>query len=504
MVFELNRDGKKSGDNSTANQADKVKQNVDDQQDPHDQHNRLLVAFIGDIGSADKFRQKDKNKSEKNKVKDEPSISADAVYPGFKLEYSLFNKHKTELQKPSEFASNQEYSSYDVQFKRLSDIISARITDAGRQKNFRDSLKDFEDKAMKEGLGKDEVARTFSQVSRLLEAPADGPITRDGYVTLAEQVIKNVKDSLDIDQGRHNTCQTTQLQCLMCECDPSYKAKTVADVAICGGVLTESGVLAKIDDHSLLPDREANEIYTFSGDRNYASQLFQVGAINAYQQSQKLYREIGPDPFYGTPFDRGPNAGAPFYQNKYTPQGSIRYLNGPLARSEDGSERILEQIVRIDHGSAKPIGDENEYVKFSPDILSGDLNKMYEELTGKHRDNFMLAYAKSEAGPGVVTFNSEDGLRRQLERLGPGCPRLIVHIHTGNHPFCDIQQGQRGWHAIGAVRYNPETRRVYVDNSWGSGGDFLKEGIDLDTFYRLTRNPVENRMEDRKANKHKR
>jgi hypothetical protein len=442
-------------------------------------HEHLLVAF-NDAGP---------NKKSTQTAPDESPLALG--WGGDVITYNWANAHKGQLESPSEAMASSDNSSYDKQSAGLNEVLSKKVADPDARESFKKYMGEFEDKAAQEHLGKDEVARTYAQLSRILEADTSGPINQGRLLQLSRQILRHAADPTGVAQGEHQTCQTTQLECLLYETDPSAVAKTIADVVTSGRVATESGKPVVIDDRSLAPDKESAADWVFDGTRDYASQLFQVGAINAFWQGSKYY--------YGYHSETMTSNLGIFtiegFQKLDVKPGAVRYLNRSQPYRTNKGGNIYEELIKSDKvkGTVDMLLDAKDSVVDSPELGGSDLNRMYSELTGKQIPDFV--YGHSGRTDCHQTFRNEEQLRNLLQKRANG-PRMIFDIYTGNEPLLSrenqiVAEGGRkptnGWHAVGVTAYYPETDEVQLDNTWDRNNPILgDEKMKVHDFYQLT------------------
>lgn len=155
-------------------------------------------------------------------------------------------------------------------------------------------METFEKRAKERNMPAAEVAETYKQMNRLLDAQtgAVGPHERQ---LAAKSFMSHAADPTNIDQGQHNTCNVTSLAERTMTRTPSKMAEVVASAAIDGKWTAADGKQISLKPESLQPGKEES---TFppakDGDRTYASQLMNTVNVNDVTQ-----RRVPPE-FYSS------------------------------------------------------------------------------------------------------------------------------------------------------------------------------------------------------------
>lgn len=348
---------------------------------------------------------------------------------------------------------------------------SSDISDKEKNEMIRD-MKGFESRAARDGLSKSEVLGVYSNVSRLLEAKGNQPLTRENRVVLAEQVLDQAAHPMSIDQGYHMTCNVTTIECRTYAKYPSSAAKLVTDVALTGVFETRNprDNDVRLDRESLRPDREAQLNPPRDGSRSYASQIFQLTAANIAWQRRS--------------FDPNGNTVA---------RGDLKYVQVSPINREDTGER-----VRNANGETIRIKDEDGKVSkiTDPSLDAGALVSINKEITRRDEENFIIQNHAAGGEPFVAGIGSENDLAEVLVKEKAQYP-LIVVVHTYHDPFWKDSGGgvkggaggeQGGWHVVNVTGYNAQTGDVTVSNQWGDRTD---KKVSLSTLYKATMPPPE-------------
>jgi hypothetical protein len=293
----------------------------------------------------------------------------------------------------------------------------------------------FEARAQERGMDPAKVAETYRATNRMLDGGANSKIPQDGRNLLAQQLMSHAATPTSIDQGNHNTCSVASLEANVFAKEPDKAANLLADVALTGRFKSPvDGKSLTVPPGSLKPDHEAANRTPIDGQRDFASQIFQVTAINLlYQQQHTL------------PWT---------YEQEHVPAGD--------RRTGDKGER--DRLFGIWTG--KEFGG----------LTDSQEKIIHERITGKKDPDLHLQ-----------RFNSPQELGRELERLQrEGKLPAQVGIHTANPP---LNRVPGGWHAVGVTGYDPTTQTVKLDNQWGSNQDHLTQGIKLEQFHQMQMNP---------------
>jgi hypothetical protein len=268
-----------------------------------------------------------------------------------------------------------------------------------------------------------------------------------------------------VDQGQHKTCTVGTMETRLYARSPSAVAKVVADVATTGSFVTASGVRVSMVENQLIPDQEARSHR--DSQRSYASQIFQLTAVNAKYAVQNARGELG---------------------------GKVRYEQvEPVkgANPPDTGERL------VDYSTNPP-----RVVHRGPNLSVKELPEMTYEITGRRQRDMVLMHSQNAGWfDGTRKVASVQDLSNELSaaKLEGRFP-LILRVHTQNEPFfSDSGAGKAGgsgqWHAVTVTDYDEATGRVSVDNQWGSKKDhFGWNGIPVHQLYAATKKPGQQRL----------
>lgn len=307
---------------------------------------------------------------------------------------------------------------------------------------FQNNLSTFRARATAQGLPESSVAETLLHISRVLDPvrlvdPARKQVNGEMSIT-ALGMMRNAADPTAIDQGGHNTCNVNTVECRLYSREPQVAVKVVADVAITGEFRTADNTVVR--PRTLTPDGEAKAYPTPDGWRNYASQIFQVTAINIHWNRK----------------DTLPGG-------KFAGLGNIHYCQGGPGEPSEyllNTSKTPPEIHKFDTIDAN-----------HPWLDVQQMSEINEQMTGRPSENFSIgrAFSASES-KGCIKVSSLDEFKERLSILatGRGFP-IIVEVDAAKKP---MGSGEGfGPHVATITHYDPLTGMVTVDNQWGKGND---------------------------------
>ncbi len=307
------------------------------------------------------------------------------------------------------------------------------IPDAKKREEFAQKMEAFEKRAAARNMPESEVLGTLLQIGRVLDP--NNNLEHGNKSVLARSMMSNAADNTNIDQGGHNTCNVTAMQCRLYAQEPSIPSRVIADIAVGGKFVTADGTIVK--PMNLDPDDEAKHDPPPDGARNYASQLFQLAAINAYWNRQ----------------DTMPGG-------KTVGKGNIQY-----AQTKEG-ECLLDVSV-----------DPPQRVKFNT-IDAGQpwldifrISEICAQLSGKPPENFGIKrWFLSRETEGVSEVVTLSGFKERLSKYKEqNAFPVLVEVDAAKPPFGDGKG--YGPHVVTITDYDPQTGLVSVDNQWGKWAD---------------------------------
>lgn len=315
--------------------------------------------------------------------------------------------------------------------------------DPAKLAQFKENMRLFEERAERDKLSPIEIAKTYKEIDRLLEAKGDKPLKPEQRKDLAEQIIRQAADPTTIDQGGHNTCNMATVETRMYTRNPSDAARLVTDVALTGQYVATDGRRVRVNPGA---HDEARNPNTIDGERSHASEIFQVTAVNLHIDQEN---------------------------RKTNPRGQLRYEQHP---TQPGSGDTGERI--IDYASKPP-----KVLDYHPQIYDenlGNLRDVYSAITGKKEEGIVIAHdaPNVDKSDGVTRISSEQELNDALAQAKKdGKMPLIVTVDTNMEPFwtdsgAGKAGGSGGGHVVTITDYTPgPPAKVTIDNQWGKGAD---------------------------------
>ena len=371
---------------------------------------------------------------------------------------------------------------------RLERTVIMRIPNVAERQQFKDDVETLSRRAATRTppLTSDEVACTFKHVSDLLAASNNPrlPLTADDRLALAEQVIHQAARPESIYQGEHNTCNATTVEIGIYSRNPAEAARMVADMATTGHYTTMDGKThVSLKRSELTPlDKEAENRITAAGDRSYASQIFQLTAVNAFYANHGLtYTDA-----HG--------------KDKIVPAGKIRYEQLPeksQASNSSGSRVTYERL--IDTSSGKDVVIQSDWKKHTPedgpDFNCPDIAALGDTITGKGSTLVIEHSDNRDANGPVRAFRNEAELQQLLtEAKQQGKLPAILGVDASQAPFSYDAghataldpSGEMGMHlhVVSIMDYDDKSAKVFIHNpaSDGESTDHLTSKTGLDTL----------------------
>ncbi len=190
-------------------------------------------------------------------------------------------------------------SGLDTQASRIALInqVNDSPMDATAKARFIADMIRFENRASEQGVSEAEIKETYKQLGRLLRTNNDGSSAFPPNIqtALAQQLIRQFADPTLIRQGRADTCNVSAgVETRLAFSNPSTLANTVAEIAKRGEFSTSSGTVKIPGIEDIINSFAHTGNPPQASERSFASQLFQIAAINALLQSRGVT-----DSYYG-------------------------------------------------------------------------------------------------------------------------------------------------------------------------------------------------------------
>ncbi|MCA9802456.1 MAG: hypothetical protein KC777_10850 [Cyanobacteria bacterium HKST-UBA02] len=337
--------------------------------------------------------------------------------------------------------------------KALLDLASKSIDDPQQLSKFTADMIRFENRAREANLTPEEVRKTYEATGRLLEDNPEAIVDSALRTVLAEQVMAQAAIPTGIDQGRHNTCNVTAVESIIYTTMPSRAANLVADVATTVSFTGSDGTRYDVPATNIGQDKESRMNPPPDGRRSFASQLFQVAAVNAVYQSRgekySYFQSAIPDP--NKPGDTG------------------------------------ERLFDLSEMPPRLIAD-------NPYFFSQEISDAYRLISGQELGDRILDNSFDRFKDG--NFSTPEELHALLTELSKngGFP-AILNVNTNFEPFrSDSGRGtaagdEGGDHVVTITGYDPETRQLKIDNQWGSSRDHIDTPVPLEEAFLATLSP---------------
>ncbi|HEY9869933.1 MAG TPA: hypothetical protein V6D08_12270, partial [Candidatus Obscuribacterales bacterium] len=442
--------------------------------------------------------------------------------------------HRQEIERPSFAVPPEEAhieppspprTPLEEQRARLGDLLQSLSMDGIEYSRLRKNLDTFEQRPL---LSNEEKTKTYEQIRRFLEA-SSGQLDQRTRLYAVHELLKNIADPLGITQGFHNTCNVTTQEVRLCTFEPSEYVRLVADILTTGEHTTRNGTTVRVPLEQHRKDTEAlkhwatalNRFLAPLGpaglvathqayeqlpllvdpDRNWASQIFQVAAVNlCWQQKTSVVQQDGSTVHC--------NAGDIVYRQ--VPRDDLQRI---VVRQSAGTE--VEMVDARDTGERLVLRspDGTQIVLSSaPDLTVSDMEFIYRSITGKDDPEGVLVHPYFTGGvdqPGR-TFRTPEELLQLLNARMETCQRegkpfcITTGVHTFSEPFfTDSRGGEAGGsggpHVVNIVGLRTETMPdgrqetfVEIDNQWRRQDDHRgSRAIPLREFFWATHDPSE-------------
>jgi hypothetical protein len=404
-------------------------------------------------------------KSKEKAIKDYPAFSVQLGQFGevATVSYDFVNHNKDKVVNRPDKTYSAEESNLELQENRLFRLLKLPVgsvfpDQAGVKKNMNDR-----------GLSSSELAHCYHHVSRLLEDTDNQMLGEMERQRLAFDILRLVAQPGQVTQGDSPTCLTANVQHRALVRDPAAAVKVVVDVATTGRTMLASGQQIVLDDLSIKRDRDARSWPPNDWHRSYTSQLFQLAAINSYWQSAKEVIEYGTHDLFG-------QSVTGMFPERVA-RGSLRYVQDP-----DLGDHLVKTAK--DKATLVPLSEIGSGQEGAGEIPLAAVSSLYANLLGSTKSDFVLSHKEHGRGKTLLEYDTESELHDLLTKMQneKNMP-LMGSIKIGSELIKDakpIVATGRERHAISIASYDPETRRVQIENSWEK---YFDREADLSTLY---------------------
>lgn len=354
--------------------------------------------------------------------------------------------------------------------QHLLENYNAGQPDANLRREFQNSMRDFENRAGRDGLSYHEVAQTYQNVDQMLSAK-NPKVSGPQQNILAANVMDHAAHPENISQGDYGTCTATSIENRLFTKNPSIASDMVKQIATNGTYHTPDG--HDIDlrkTGALTPRPESNTPYPKDGDRSFATQMMNNAIMNDMtlrREFPQAYVQLGKTDFEGKPLAYG--------------DSGTRVMNedGTLAKNPLNSKEVDKRNGVTGQETADELhrltGNPDAFLKYSaktPKQEIGSDGQMHEM-----RENYNHKLLPSHE----QTISSQEQLESKLaENQRKGNMPLLLDVDGYDRA---LNHGQifdkTGGHILSIKGYDPATKQVYVDNNWQKQDDGWIKTSDL-------------------------
>lgn len=323
------------------------------------------------------------------------------------------------------------------------------------------NMRRFEERAKREGISEAEIAKTYFQANRLLEAnPAElnNGLDKGDFARTAQSLIHGAARPGDTNQGNHLTCNVTVLREAMLTKTPSKAGAIAADAMTSkAGIYTApDGQKIRLDFASMKADRESLTSSQDSSKSDAVGRRTQLGQVldhvlvnHAQQKEYKGQNSMAADSVMA--------------RAVYT---QVRPQTGP----EDTGERL--QVP-------------GKVLKTNPDVDTNMMADLSTTYTG--RNNVLVNFDLDPKSKLPIKIRSQEAMDHTLqEKLKEGPMSVLVH---DGHPAINADGRRVGTlHVFSVTDSKKINDKTYyrVSDTAGSSTDKWISSADL---YNATLSP---------------
>ncbi|HEY9757316.1 MAG TPA: RHS repeat domain-containing protein [Oculatellaceae cyanobacterium] len=225
---------------------------------------------------------------------------------------------------------------------KFNELLANNFSNPEQLERVQKLMSEFEAEADKRGFYDNKRALFYKQINRLLADDPNAVIPQAERAALAEQVINHATHPPTVDQGSNSTCNVTTLEARNFVRDPEKNAQLLADIATTGQFTATDGSVIDLRDlqSGTHPDAEARKNMRLQagmhaalkedGSRDFASQLIELGMVNAKWQTESSVIVDGRE--------------ADYWNTVYT---SDKKLRGTLKNYKDVTELYNKDHVQL-------------------------------------------------------------------------------------------------------------------------------------------------------------
>ncbi|MBA4026661.1 MAG: hypothetical protein C0473_00315 [Cyanobacteria bacterium DS3.002] len=308
----------------------------------------------------------------------------------------------------------------------VQEAAEKKISDPAAKQAFLQDCADLEKRMSTDGLSAVEVAKTMEITAQLLNSDK-GIVPAQDRINAAQGIMHHAAHPESVDQGFHGTCNVATVENMAFSENPSRAAQMISEVALTGQWTAPDGKQIKVDASSLTPGAEERTFPPSDGSRSYASQIYQVTALNDLGQREH-------PPVY-------------FSQQRSTSRSDTgEYWT-------DASGKVLEPFGGL---------TVNEIAEESKRLLPGDNSVLIVNDGANYQDG------------SVFSFESEKDLGDKLVDLKSKGDLPIIMAVNASDPVFGGKSPENGINHVICIRdidtsTNPP--RVKIDNQWGKSSD---------------------------------
>lgn len=312
-------------------------------------------------------------------------------------------------------------------------LLDGNEQNASEKQQVIDAMHRFE---KRHSIDPKEIKEFYEQCSRMFDKNwMDGikPVPHEKRVTLAEQVILQAANPDLIRQGDHNTCNVTTVEYRMYCKHPTAAAKMVADLSLDATWKSDSTRVDLNMYRDCFKPETGTDSLQLGNDRSFASQIFQIGAVNVH----------------------------------YAGQGKTVYY-------QERNERTNKQEEVLDEGNFK---------SRKPNLSDDELIAIYNKIAHTNDDKFIITHDSSPATQHCERFTSKEELRTFLFRHQEDMPLTLV-VDVINDPIWSEENGVayiNGPHVVTIKSFDPIKNTVDLHNQWQAKNDH--KDLPLEVLY---------------------